>query len=432
LLLAQKETSALILAAGKGIRMKSDMPKVLHMVCGAPMLGYVLETARACSLNPIRVVVGYGHARVQKEFAGKKIDWIRQKEQLGTGHAVMTAAAKYQGFTGEVLVLPGDVPLLTAETVNLLLRAHRRAKADCTILTAELNDPAGYGRIIRDGRGAVSAIVEHKDATKAQLKIKEINSGIMVFRGASLFGIIRELKSDNAQGEYYLTDVVTLLKRRRKKVAAFTVEDGREVLGINSRAQLAEVGRIMRMRIIERFMEEGVTIVDPENTYIERDVEIGRDTVILPYTVINAGVRVGRGCEVGPFTHLRVGTVMEDGAEVGNFTEVKKGLIGRNTKAKHLSYLGDVKIGADANIGAGTIVANYDGRKKHLTVIGRGAFVGSGSVLVAPVKVGKNAVTGAGAVVTRAHDVPDGGVVVGVPARPLKKKKTEKKKKKRR
>jgi bifunctional UDP-N-acetylglucosamine pyrophosphorylase/glucosamine-1-phosphate N-acetyltransferase len=417
----EKKTSALILAAGKGVRMKSDIPKVLHKVCGAPMLQYVLEAARRAGLDPVRIVVGNGGERIRERFADAKAEWIDQKEQLGTGHAVMTAAPMYKDFSGDVVILYGDVPLLKAETVSALLEAHRRAKALCTVLTAKADDATGYGRIVRDKRGALKAIVEHRDATKAQLKIREINSGIMAFDGPALFETIRQVRNDNSQGEYYLTDVVEMLSKRRARTATFTVEDYHEILGINSRAQLAELGRIMRMRIMDRLMAEGVTIVDPENTYIENDVEIGRDTVILPYTVIGAGVKIGKGCEVGPFTHLRVGTVMEDGSEVGNFTEVKKGHIGRRTKAKHLSYLGDVEIGEDANIGAGTIVANYDGKKKHLTIIGDRAFVGSGSVLVAPVKIGKGATTGAGSVVTRNHDVPDGAVVVGVPARPLKK-----------
>jgi bifunctional UDP-N-acetylglucosamine pyrophosphorylase/glucosamine-1-phosphate N-acetyltransferase len=419
--LTEKKTSALILAAGKGVRMKSDIPKVLHKVCGAPMLQYVLEAARDAGLEQIRVVIGYGGERITEYFAGANVEWIEQKEQLGTGHAVMTAATMYKGFRGDVVIIYGDVPLLKAATVSALLDAHRRAKALCTVLTAKVDDPTGYGRIVRNKGGALKAIVEHRDATKAQLKIKEINSGIMAFDGTMLFETIRQLKNDNSQREYYLTDVAEMLSRKRGKVATFTVDDPREILGINSRAQLAEVGRIMRMQILERLMAEGVTIVDPENTYIEHNVEIGRDTVILPYTVIGAGVKIGKGCEVGPFTHLRVGTVMEDGSEVGNFTEVKKGHIGKRTKAKHLSYLGDVEIGEDANIGAGTIVANYDGKKKHLTIIGDRAFVGSGSVLVAPVKIGKGATIGAGAVVTRNHDVPDGAVVVGVPAKPLKK-----------
>lgn len=419
--MTEKKTSALILAAGKGVRMKSDIPKVLHKVCGAPMLQYALEAARDAGLEQIRVVIGYGGERITEYFAGANVEWIEQKEQLGTGHAVMTAAAMYKGFRGDVVILYGDVPLLKAATVSALLDAHRRAKALCTVLAAKVDDPAGYGRIVRNKGGALKAIVEHRDATKAQLKIKEINSGIMAFDGTTLFETIRQLKNDNSQREYYLTDVAEMLSRKRGKIATFTVDDPREILGINSRAQLAEVGRIMRMQILERLMAEGVTIVDPENTYIEHNVEIGRDTVILPYTVIGAGVKIGKGCEVGPFTHLRVGTVMEDGSEVGNFTEVKKGHIGKRTKAKHLSYLGDVEIGEDANIGAGTIVANYDGKKKHLTIIGDRAFVGSGSVLVAPVKIGKGATIGAGAVVTRNHDVPDGAVVVGVPAKPLKK-----------
>jgi len=421
--LTEKRTSALILAAGKGVRMKSDMPKVLHKVCGTPMLQYVLEAARGAGLDPVRVVIGYGAERIREHFAGANVEWIEQKEQLGTGHAVMTATPMYKGFSGDVVALYGDVPLLKAETISALLAAHRRAKALCTVLTAKVDDPTGYGRIVRSKSGALKAIVEQRDATKAQLKIREMNSGIMAFDGPTLFETIRRVKNDNSQREYYLTDVVEMLSRKRGKVATFTVDDPREILGINSRAQLAEVSRIMRMQIIERLMAEGVTIVDPENTYIEHNVEIGRDTVILPYTVICAGVKIGKGCEVGPFTHLRVDTVMEDGSEVGNFTEVKKGRIGRRTKAKHLSYLGDVDIGEDVNIGAGTIVANYDGKKKHLTIIGDRAFVGSGSVLVAPVKIGKGATTGAGAVVTRNHDVPDGAVVVGVPAKLLKKTK---------
>ena len=421
--MTEKRTSALILAAGKGVRMKSDMPKVLHKVCGSPMLQYVLEAARGAGLDPVRVVIGYGAERIREHFAGANVEWIEQKEQLGTGHAVMTAAPMYKGFSGDVVALYGDVPLLKAETISALLAAHRREKALCTVLTAKVDDPTGYGRIVRSKSGALKAIVEQRDATKAQLKIKEMNSGIMAFDGPTLFETIRRVKNDNSQREYYLTDVVEMLSRKRGKVATFTVDDPREILGINSRAQLAEVSRIMRMQIIERLMAEGVTIVDPENTYIEHNVEIGRDTVILPYTVICAGVKIGKGCEVGPFTHLRVDTVMEDGSEVGNFTEVKKGRIGRRTKAKHLSYLGDVDIGEDVNIGAGTIVANYDGKKKHLTIIGDRAFVGSGSVLVAPVKIGKGATTGAGAVVTRNHDVPDGAVVVGVPAKLLKKTK---------
>lgn len=421
--MTEKRTSALILAAGKGVRMKSDMPKVLHKVCGTPMLQYVLEAARGAGLDPVRVVIGYGAERIREHFAGANVEWIEQKEQLGTGHAVMTATPMYKGFSGDVVALYGDVPLLKAETISALLAAHRRAKALCTVLTAKVDDPTGYGRIVRSKSGALKAIVEQRDATKAQLKIREMNSGIMAFDGPTLFETIRRVKNDNSQREYYLTDVVEMLSRKRGKVATFTVDDPREILGINSRAQLAEVSRIMRMQIIERLMAEGVTIVDPENTYIEHNVEIGRDTVILPYTVICAGVKIGKGCEVGPFTHLRVDTVMEDGSEVGNFTEVKKGRIGRRTKAKHLSYLGDVDIGEDVNIGAGTIVANYDGKKKHLTIIGDRAFVGSGSVLVAPVKIGKGATTGAGAVVTRNHDVPDGAVVVGVPAKLLKKTK---------
>jgi len=370
------------------------------------------------------VIVGHNKKMVMSAFEQDHLAWVAQKEQLGTAHAVMSAAPELKDFTGDVMVLFGDVPLVREQTLQDMLKEHRAQRAACTILNAEVDKPDGYGRIVRDKDGKVRAIVEHRDAKTKQRTIREINSGIMVFEAKALFETIWKIKSNNDQGEFYLTDIVALLIKKRRKVAAIVVGDEKEIIGVNSRVQLAEVNKALRMRILEQLMLDGVTILDPDNTYVEAGVEIGRDTVVWPYTVIESGAVVGKNCEVGPFAHLRVGAVMKNGAEVGNFTEMKKATLGKKSKAKHLSYLGDVKIGAGVNIGAGTIVANYDGTNKFVTVIEDDAFVGSGSILVAPVKIGKGATTGAGAVVTRDHDVPSGGVVVGVPAKPLKKKKT--------
>ncbi len=419
-----RELAILVLAAGKGVRMKSDLPKVMHTTCGKPMLGWVLEAAQGLKPSRTIVIVGHNKKMVMSAFEQDHLAWVAQKEQLGTAHAVMSAAPELKDFTGDVMVLFGDVPLVREQTLQDMLKEHRAQRAACTILNAEVDKPDGYGRIVRDKDGKVRAIVEHRDAKTKQRTIREINSGIMVFEAKALFETIWKIKSNNDQGEFYLTDIVALLIKKRRKVAAIVVGDEKEIIGVNSRVQLAEVNKALRMRILEQLMLDGVTILDPDNTYVEAGVEIGRDTVVWPYTVIESGAVVGKNCEVGPFAHLRVGAVMKNGAEVGNFTEMKKATLGKKSKAKHLSYLGDVKIGAGVNIGAGTIVANYDGTNKFVTVIEDDAFVGSGSILVAPVKIGKGATTGAGAVVTRDHDVPSGGVVVGVPAKPLKKKKT--------
>jgi bifunctional UDP-N-acetylglucosamine pyrophosphorylase/glucosamine-1-phosphate N-acetyltransferase len=417
-----RQFAVLVLAAGKGVRMRSDLPKVMHKVCGRPMLQFVLDTAESLGPTEIVAVIGQNKKAVVESFRERRVNWVVQEEQLGTAHAVMTAAPALKGFGGDVLVLCGDVPLIRAETLEKLLAAHRSSRAACTVLSALLDNPAGYGRIVRSKDGGVKAIVEDRDADESQKKIKEINSGVMIFSAPALFDVLWNVKRGNAQGEFYLTDVIALLIKRRRKVEACLAAEPEELLGINTRAQLALVSAAMRSRILEHLMDAGVTVIDPANTYVDCDVSVGEDTVIWPYTVIESGVSIGKNCEVGPFAHLRAGTVMEDGAEVGNFTEVKKGHLGKKTKAKHLSYLGDVDIGSDVNIGAGTIVANYDGVEKHLTVIEDGAFIGSGTILVAPVKIGKRAVTGAGAVVTREKDVAAESVVVGVPAKPLKKR----------
>jgi bifunctional UDP-N-acetylglucosamine pyrophosphorylase/glucosamine-1-phosphate N-acetyltransferase len=328
-----------------------------------------------------------------------------------------------------VVVLYGDMPLLSGETLERLMLARARAGEGMAMLVAVPDKPRGFGRVIRAGGGAadapVVAIVEERDATPEQLAVREVNVGVYAFPGPALAAELPRLEPKNAQGEYYLTDVVAAFVDRGLPVVAERVDDPVEAVGVNTISHLAEARRVVQERILEHHMARGVRVEDPSTTYVDFGVEIGAGTRLLPCTVVRSGVKIGEHCEVGPFSHLRVGTVLEDRAEVGNFTETKKAVLGSRSKAKHLSYLGDVRIGARTNIGAGTIVANYDGTHKHPTVIGDDAFVGSGSVLVAPTTVGNGSLTGAGAIVTRATEIPDHEAWVGVPARFLKKLRDE-------
>lgn len=415
---------AIVLAAGQGVRMRSDQAKVLHRVLGVPMIRLVLRSLRAAGAGPVAVVVGYQAERVRAALEGESVRFVEQAELKGTGHAVLQCEEAARGMPGPLLVLYGDTPLVTPETLQNLVTTHRRAGAAATLLTACLDDPSGYGRILRDpGAGAIRAIVEEADADAAQRAIHEINPGFYAFDAAALFPALHAVRPQNRKGEYYLTDVVQILLARGAKVGTTGAAYPQEVLGVNTRRDLVAATNVLRWRVLERVLDAGVTVVDPSTTYIEEDVVIGADTVIFPFSVIRAGVRVGSHCEVGPFTQLREGTVLEDGAEVGNFVEVKKSRLGAHTKAKHLSYLGDAVVGARVNIGAGTITANFDGRRKHATVIEDEASTGSGTVLVAPVRMGRGSRTGAGAVVPRGRDVPPGATVVGVPARVLEKAK---------
>jgi bifunctional UDP-N-acetylglucosamine pyrophosphorylase/glucosamine-1-phosphate N-acetyltransferase len=324
-------------------------------------------------------------------------------------------------FKGDVAVLCGDVPLIRPRTLELLRHMHRSENAACTILTTLQDQPRGYGRIVRDGLGRVRRIVEQRDLTPQQEPIQEVNTGTYLFDCAKLLLVLDKLKTDNAQGEYYLTDVVPLLAQLG--VAACACDDPTEVMGINNRKQLAEADQITRARIMDELMiEQGVTIYEPATTYIEAGCRIGRDTVIYPHSVIRAGVVIGEHCEIGPFAHLRPGTKLGNHCKAGAFVETKNAVYGDGSKSGHLAYMGDVTLGKDVNIGAGSIVANYDGEKKHHTEIGDNAFIGCGTVLVAPVKVGKNAQTGANTVVPHGKDVPDNTIVVGAPARELRKK----------
>jgi bifunctional UDP-N-acetylglucosamine pyrophosphorylase/glucosamine-1-phosphate N-acetyltransferase len=453
--MAYRPLSAVVLAAGEGTRMRSATPKLLHPLCGRPMLLHVLDTLVALPLERIVVVVGHGAERVtkmvQEQLATEiPIEFVEQRVQRGTGDAAsvgLTAFADTLDAEDDVLVLAGDVPLLRSESLADLATEHRVADAAATLLTAHLDDPTGYGRVIRDGRDNVERIVEQPDANDAELEITEVNPSIYCFRRAFLAPALRRLSPENAQGEYYLTDVIAVLRQAGHLVVGAPAADATETLGVNDRAQLAAAEAVLRARINERWMREGVSMTDPTHTYIDAMVELEPDVQLLPGTILEGRTVVGSGtvigphsrlvdtivgsdaviaqtvareseigdrATVGPFASLRAGTHVAADAHVGTFVEVKNSEIGEGAKVPHLAYVGDAEIGPRANIGAGTITANYDGREKHRTVIGADARIGSNTVLVAPVEVGDGAYTGAGAVVSR--DVPAGALAKGVPA----------------
>ncbi len=409
---------AIVLAAGQGVRMKSGKAKVLHELLGRPLVRHVLQAVRAGGVKDVLVVVGHQEEAVRK-VVGEDAVFVRQDEQKGTGHAVLCARKALDGFEGDLLVLAGDAPLVSPATISAMIVERRRSRSACTVLTSCIDDPRGYGRVVRDAAGNFLKIVEEAEASDKEKGIQEVNSGIYVFHAPALWKALAKVKPSPVKGELYLTDALAAILAQGGTVTAQKAAEQSEVYGINTRRDLVAASNFLRWRVLERHLDGGVTIVDPSTTFIEDDVEIGPDTVVRPYSVIEHGVRIGSGCDVGPFARLRTGTVLEDGAEVGNFVEVKKSRLGRGSKAKHLAYLGDATLGEKVNIGAGTITANYDGRSKHPTEIGDGARTGSNTVLVAPVKLGKGAVTGAGAVVLAGQDVPAGGVAVGVPARVL-------------
>jgi bifunctional UDP-N-acetylglucosamine pyrophosphorylase/glucosamine-1-phosphate N-acetyltransferase len=416
------KVACVILAAGEGTRMKSTRAKVTHELAGKPLILYALETAKSIDPEKVIVIVGHDSERV-KNAIGEGVCFVEQTPQRGTGHAVLQIKSMLSKYEGTVLILSGDVPLVKPETLRRLVHAHMNAGAACTLLTAVLKDPTGYGRIIRRGSGKIYKIVEEGEASLFERVVEEINSGIYCFSSSHLSSSIERLSPQNRQEEFYLTDVVEMLAEAGMIVESVQVDEPDEILGINSRLELAQAEAVMQRWIQKRHMLNGVTIISPESTYIDEGVAIGQDTIIYPFTVIEGDVKIGRGCRIGPFSHIRTGSVIKDTSEIGNFVEVKKTVIGEGTKAKHLSYLGDTTIGRNANIGAGSITANYDGVAKYRTEIGDGAFIGSGTTLVAPVKVGKKAVTGAGSVILRGRDVPEGSTVAGVPAKLLKKKK---------
>ena len=397
------DLAVVILAAGSGTRMKSKLPKVMHQVAGKPMVCHVVEEAGA--LNPTRLilVVSPNNQPVKDCLSENEVEYAVQEEQLGTAHAVLQASALLQNFEGNILVLYGDTPLIEASSLRELVTFHEETGASATVVTAQLDNPFGYGRIIRSESG-ITGIIEEKDASPAQRSIKEVNSGMYCFKSQALFEKIKEVKADNRQKEYYLTDVIGLLVGEGALVEGFELEP-EHIFGVNSRSELALANQLINNRIVNKWLDNGVTIIDPANTYIEKDVEIGAETIIYPYSVLRGKIKIGASCEIGPFAHLRPGTVVGDKGKVGAFSEVKNSLIGTGSKVPHLSYIGDTEIGEGVNIGAGSITCNYDGRKKHKTVIKKGAFIGSDTMLVAPVTVGENAYTGAGSVISK--DVPD-------------------------
>jgi bifunctional UDP-N-acetylglucosamine pyrophosphorylase/glucosamine-1-phosphate N-acetyltransferase len=447
----------LILAAGLGTRMRSQTAKVLHQLAGRPLIAHVCRTAASLSPRRIYVIVGHQAEAVEQavrdELGADGATFIKQAEQRGTGDAVMAARSPLEGADSTLLILSGDVPLVRAEpTLGALVhqhRTHRGRGAACTLLTVRLDDPTGYGRILRDAEGRFGRIVEQRDATVEEKQIKEINAGIYCFETRSLFSALQRVQPANAQGEYYLTDVPGILRGDGENVSIFLHTDAREVSGINTRVELAEFERLLRQRTLRRLMlESGVTLIDPAHTYVSPEAQLGRDCVIYPDVHIEGASVVGDGCEirsgtritnsrighrvvikdhcvivdseiaddcsVGPFAHLRMDSSLEEGAAVGNFVEMKKSRLGRRSKAMHLTYLGDATVGEQTNIGAGTITCNYDGKEKHQTTIEDGVKIGSDTMLVAPVRVGSRAVTAAGAVVTK--DVPPDSLVAGVPA----------------
>jgi bifunctional UDP-N-acetylglucosamine pyrophosphorylase/glucosamine-1-phosphate N-acetyltransferase len=427
-----------ILAAGKGTRMKSSRPKVLHGLAGRPIIDHVLRTAEALRAESTTVVIGHGADDVRAALAGRPLSFVVQSPQLGTGHALLQAEPVLAGKSGTVLLLYGDVPLLQANTLSRLLDHHRARKAAATILTTDLSEPYGYGRIVRDADGRVARIVEERDASGDERKITEINSGIYAFDLAPLFGSLQQLATDNSQGEYYLTDLVAMYRQRGLAVDTLNLDSPGELRGVNSRADLSELSAIVRQRRNHEVMLAGVTLEDPASTFIDADVRIGADTVLGPGVMLQGatqvgercqiqagtritdsrlgndvvvldhsvilGSRVGDGARIGPFAHVRPDSVIESDAHVGNFVELKKTTLGRRSKANHLAYLGDATIGEGVNIGAGTITCNYDGVAKHPTIIEDGVFIGSDSQLVAPVRIGSGAYVAAGSSITR--DVP--------------------------
>ncbi|MDR7521441.1 MAG: bifunctional UDP-N-acetylglucosamine diphosphorylase/glucosamine-1-phosphate N-acetyltransferase GlmU [Armatimonadota bacterium] len=444
------EIEAVVLAAGRGTRMRSALPKVLHRICGRPMIAYVLDTLAQVGIASPIIVVGHGADQVRAAL-GDGNRYALQAEPRGTGHAVMQALPHLEGHAGTVLIVYGDVPFLSAATVRTLLEHHRARGAAATILTDIRGDPTGYGRVIRDGDGRVRRIVEEPDASAGEREVREVNAGLYAIEAGVLREALEALEPANAQGEYYLTDAVGALLEAGHTVAAVVVPASDEATGINSRAELARAEAMMRARVLEALMAAGVTITDPQATYVHAGVRVGRDTVIHPGTSLEgrttigeactigpgarlvdaeiadrvtivastvAGSSVGEGSRIGPYSHLRPGVRLGRFVEVGNFAEMKNTTVGDRTKIHHMSYLGDATVGAGVNIGAGTITCNFDGRAKHRTVIEDGAFIGSDTMLIAPVRVGAGAVTGAGSVVRR--DVPPRGLAVGIPARVIR------------
>jgi bifunctional UDP-N-acetylglucosamine pyrophosphorylase / glucosamine-1-phosphate N-acetyltransferase len=438
-----QELGVVVLAAGQGTRMKSNLPKVLHPLGGRPLFLHVLRTAQRLNPNPVAIVIGHGAEAVRSAYAGNDVAWILQEQQRGTGHAVLCAKEAFKEFKGEVIILSGDVPFIREQTLLMLVAHHRSRSAALTLLTAFLDEPKGYGRILRDDHGNVTGIVEEKDATLGERGIREVNAGVYVVSAPFVFAALSEIKNHNQQGEYYLPDIVAIGLAQRADIETVRVDDVREMLGINTREELAFMEKNLRQSINKKWMLAGVTFKDPDTTYIEDSVTIGKDTVIGPntqlrgktvvgercqidgsafltdaqigdevhlrFSVVMTGCRVANGAIIGPFAHLRPGSNLGPNVHIGNFVETKEAKIGQGTKANHLTYLGDVTIGSEANIGAGTITCNYDGFHKYNTTIGDRVQVGSDTTLIAPVSLGDDVYVATASTVR--HDVPAGALV---------------------
>lgn len=432
---------ALILAAGQGTRIKSDLPKVLHKICGKEMVNHVIDTMRKADIQDVNVIIGKGAELVKEKTASQNVSYSLQEIQLGTGHAVKCAIDFLKGKKGVVGVFAGDAPLIKPETINNLFNTHIENNNSATLLSSILDDATGYGRIVREN-GEVSKIVEHKDCSEDELKINEMNAAIYCFNIEELLNSLDKLSNNNNQGEYYLTDVIGIMKNENKKVGAVVI-DYEETIGVNSRVQLAEAEEILKNRINLNHMLNGVTLVDPKNTYIGDEVEIGKDTIIYPNnviegkTIIGEGVtlypnsrilnsiisnyveiqssvildsKIGEKTTVGPFAYIRPSSIIGSGARIGDFVEIKKSTIGDNTKVSHLTYIGDASVGENCNFGCGTVVVNYDGKVKNKTEIGNNSFIGCNTNLISPVKVEDNTYIAAGSTIT--NDVKEGELAV--------------------
>lgn len=401
----KKNINAVILAAGKGTRMKSEKSKVLHEILGKTLLGYVLDSVNKTGVvNESYIIVGHQAEEVEKfvENNYKNASCTLQSPQLGTGHAVSMVCPQLENFDGEVLILCGDTPLITEDTLKKFIDFHNNKASDLTVMSAIFDDPTNYGRIVRDGE-KLASIIEEKDASPAQKKIKEVNAGIYLLNWQKIKPAFSQLTSNNAQGEYYLTDIISWGVAKSLNVNAYTLEDNEEIFGINSKAHLAQATKMLNIKTVNKHLENGVTIVDPNTTWISADTEIGADTVIFPSCYITGKNIIGKNCLIGPFAHIRGDVELGDNVKIGNFVEIKKSKIASDTNACHLSYVGDSEIGSNVNIGAGTITANYNHftKAKNKTVIKDGASIGSNSVLVAPVEIGSQTVIGAGSVITK-------------------------------
>ena len=423
---------AIILAAGQGTRIKSNIPKVLHKVCGKEMVNHVIDNMREAGIDDVNVIIGKGSELVKESTKDRNVSYSLQEEQLGTGHAVKCAKEFLQGKDGVVAVFTGDAPLTRVETIEKLIKEHIEKGNKATLLSAYVDDPTGYGRIIRDDNKEVLKIVEHKDCNEEELKVNEMNAGMYCFDIKSLLSSLEELNNNNVQGEYYLTDVIGILKDKKEKVGAL-VTDYEDTLGVNSRAQLAEVEKVLRKRINKFHLDNGVTLIDPDTTYIGTDVIIGKDTVIYPNNILEGYTKIGESCTilqnsrikdsiiedevevqasvilnsrigknttVGPFAYIRPESTIGEGVRIGDFVEVKKSSIGNGTKVSHLTYIGDAEVGSGCNFGCGTVVVNYDGKTKNKTIIGDHSFIGCNTNLISPVEVQDNTYIAAGSTIT--------------------------------